>query len=57
MGEIRIVGLGKTRGCPYRVCKKTFSETKCYQSTTSNVFINVNIGEKNHSFNISLNFV
>ena len=25
MGEIRIVGPGKTRGYPYPVCKKTLS--------------------------------
>ena len=27
MGEIRIVGPGKTRGYPYPVCKKEFSST------------------------------
>ena len=27
MGEIRIVGPGKTRGYPYPVCKKEFSRT------------------------------
>ena len=25
MGEVRIVGLGKTRGYPYPICKKEFS--------------------------------
>ena len=28
MGEIRIVGPGKTRGYPYPVCKKGMVETK-----------------------------
>ena len=27
MGEIRIVGPGKTRGYPYPICKKTTSAT------------------------------
>ena len=27
MGEIRIVGAGKTLGYPYPVCKKEFSST------------------------------
>ena len=27
MGEIRIVGPGKTRGYPYLVCKKTITYT------------------------------
>ena len=28
MGEIRIVGPGKIRGYPYRVCKKAISQMK-----------------------------
>ena len=42
MGEIRIVGPGKTRGYPYPVCKKEFSSiaktrTKCV-SQVRNIF-------------------
>ena len=29
MGEIRIVGPGKTRGYPYPVCKKDISNMRC----------------------------
>ena len=33
MGEIRIVGPGKTRGYPYPVCKKIFSESVAAEKT------------------------
>ena len=37
-------------------CQKTVSETKCYLPTKSksNVFVDVNVGIKNHNFNIPL---
>ena len=37
--------------------QKTVSETKCYLSPTiqrPNLFVDINIGTKNHNFNISL---
>ena len=39
-------------------CQKTVSETKCYksidQNRTSYVFVEPNVGTKNHNFNIPL---
>ena len=45
MGEIRFVGTGETRGYPYLVCKKVFSQpiSACEQThkTESVVFISL----------------
>ena len=52
MGEIRIVGPGKTRGYPYPVCKKRislstgvrdFSISACYVSLGSESCLNLSI--------------
>ena len=34
MGELRIVGPGKTRGYPFSVCKKEFSSTAKYKTNS-----------------------
>ena len=47
-----VVFMQRFNGCS---CQKRVSATKCFDfNRTSNVFIDVNVGVKNHNFNFSI---
>ena len=54
MGEIRIVGPGKTRGYPYPVCKKMLSCAWAETAHTRHVYPRVGISRSASETNVRL---